>query len=100
VTERAAADETVRSADADGIADLIPMIRRIVASRVGQHPSADDLVQETLVRMLAAHDRIEPGMVEPSAPTGPRWSSSTSPVRPMWTRRSRTTSSRPSTPPG
>ena len=39
-------------------------------------------------------------MVEPSAPTGPRWSSSTSPVRPTWTRRSRTTSSRPSTPPG
>ena len=43
------------------------MLRRIVAARVGTHPSAEDLVQETLVRVLAARDRIEPGMVEPYA---------------------------------
>ena len=34
---------------------------------MGQHPSADDLVQETLVRVLAALPRIEDGMLEPYA---------------------------------
>ena len=68
VTERAAADETLgREGTAGDVADLIPMLRRIVAARVGNHPSAEDLVQETLVRVLAARDRIEPGMVEPYA---------------------------------
>jgi serine/threonine-protein kinase RsbT len=43
------------------------MLRRIVAARVGQHPAAEDLVQETLVRVLAAEDRIEPAMLEPYA---------------------------------
>ncbi len=46
---------------------LIPMLRRIVGARVGGHPAAEDLVQETLVRVLAARDRIEPGMLEPYA---------------------------------
>lgn len=49
------------------MAALIPMVRRIVRARVGQHPGADDLVQETLVRVLAAAGRIEPGMLEPYA---------------------------------
>jgi serine/threonine-protein kinase RsbT len=43
------------------------MLRRIVGARVGGHPAAEDLVQETLVRVLAARDRIEPGMLEPYA---------------------------------
>ena len=47
------------------MAGLIPMVRRIVGARVGQHPAADDLVQETLARVLAASGRIEPGMLEP-----------------------------------
>jgi RNA polymerase sigma factor (sigma-70 family) len=68
VTERAAADETLGREGTEGdVAELIPMLRRIVAARVGNHPSAEDLVQETLVRVLAARDRIEPGMVEPYA---------------------------------
>ncbi|MGZ4518228.1 MAG: sigma-70 family RNA polymerase sigma factor, partial [Mycobacteriaceae bacterium] len=49
------------------VAALIPMLRRIVAARVGAHPAAEDLVQETLLRVLAAEDRIEPGMLEPYA---------------------------------
>jgi RNA polymerase sigma factor (sigma-70 family) len=49
------------------VAALMPMVRRIVLSRVGGHPAADDLVQETLVRVLAARSRIEPGMLEPYA---------------------------------
>jgi len=43
------------------------MVRRIVYARVGQHPAADDLVQETLVRVLSASARIDAGMLEPYA---------------------------------
>lgn len=49
------------------IADLIPMVRRIVHARVADHHAADDLVQETLVRVLGAAERVEPGMLEPYA---------------------------------
>lgn len=51
----------------EDVAGLIPMVRRIVGARVGSHPAADDLVQETLTRVLAASDTIEPGMLEPYA---------------------------------
>lgn len=63
-TERG--DKGTGHASAD-VADLIPMVRRIVGARVGSHPAADDLVQETLTRVLAASDTIEPGMLEPYA---------------------------------
>ncbi len=43
------------------------MVRRIVHARVADHPAADDLVQETLVRVLGAAERVEPGMLEPYA---------------------------------
>jgi RNA polymerase sigma factor (sigma-70 family) len=49
------------------VASLIPMVRRIVGARVGNHPAAEDLVQETLVRVLAASARIAAGMLEPYA---------------------------------
>lgn len=49
------------------ITALMPLVRRIVGSRVPDRATADDLVQETLVRLLAAVDRIEPGMLEPYA---------------------------------
>ena len=49
------------------VASLIPIIRRVVGGRVGGHPAADDLVQETLAKVLAAADRVEPGMLEPYA---------------------------------
>jgi RNA polymerase sigma factor (sigma-70 family) len=49
------------------VASLIPMVRRVVGARVGNHPAAEDLVQETLVRVLAASARIDPGMLEPYA---------------------------------
>ena len=51
----------------DGVAGLIPMVRRIVGARVPDRAVADDLVQETLLRVLAAEDRVEPGMLEPYA---------------------------------
>jgi RNA polymerase sigma factor (sigma-70 family) len=43
------------------------MVRRIVEARVPDRAAADDLVQETLARVLAAAERIEPGMLEPYA---------------------------------
>jgi RNA polymerase sigma factor (sigma-70 family) len=43
------------------------MVRRIVAARVADRATADDLVQETLARVLAAEARVEPGMLEPYA---------------------------------
>ena len=47
-----------------GVAALIPVVRRVVRSRVSNPAVAEDLVQETLVRVLGAADRVEPGMLE------------------------------------
>jgi RNA polymerase sigma factor (sigma-70 family) len=65
----------VNSAEASGaaedpaappdVAGLLPMVRRIIGARVADPTTAEDLVQETLVRVLAAADRIGPGMLEP-----------------------------------
>ena len=49
------------------VAALLPMVRRIVRARVGGHPAAEDLIQETLTRVLAASPTIEDGMLEPYA---------------------------------
>jgi RNA polymerase sigma factor (sigma-70 family) len=49
------------------LAALIPLVRRIVSARVPERATADDLVQETLARVLAAAGRVEPGMLEPYA---------------------------------
>jgi RNA polymerase sigma factor (sigma-70 family) len=46
---------------------LLPLVRRIVHSRVADQTVAEDLVQETLVKVLAAAVRVEPGMLEPYA---------------------------------
>jgi len=43
---------------------LLPMLRRIVGARMGDHPSAEDVVQEAVTRVLAAQDRIEPRTLE------------------------------------
>ena len=49
------------------VAALIPMVRRIVHARVTNQAVADDLVQETLAKVLGAASRVEPGMLEPYA---------------------------------
>ena len=64
------AAQTLDAAEDDGEPDvtaLIPILRRFVGSRVADRAVADDLVQETLVRVLAASGRVEPGMLEPYA---------------------------------
>lgn len=54
-------------ADERDVANLIPMLRRVVGARVSDPAAAEDLVQETLVRVLAAMARVDPEMLEPYA---------------------------------
>ncbi|HEU5485867.1 MAG TPA: sigma-70 family RNA polymerase sigma factor [Microlunatus sp.] len=49
------------------VAALIPLVRRVVSTRVNDPVAADDLVQETLVRVLGAAGRVETSMLEPYA---------------------------------
>jgi RNA polymerase sigma factor (sigma-70 family) len=42
------------------LVDLVPMLRRVIGARVKDPHTVDDLVQETLVRVMAARSRIEP----------------------------------------
>ena len=49
------------------VAALIPMVRRIIYARVADRTVAEDLVQETLAKVLGAAHRVEPGMLEPYA---------------------------------
>jgi serine/threonine-protein kinase RsbT len=44
---------------ATGITELAPMIRRVIAARVDDRQAVDDLVQETLVRLIAARPRLD-----------------------------------------
>jgi serine/threonine-protein kinase RsbT len=48
------------AADDDALVDLVPMLRRVIGSRVKDPHTLDDLVQETLVRVMAARTRVEP----------------------------------------
>ncbi|MGW5237876.1 sigma-70 family RNA polymerase sigma factor [Monashia sp. NPDC004114] len=63
----AAQDDPRAEVEAGDVAALMPMVRRIVGARVGAHPASEDLVQETLARVLAASSTIEDGMLEPYA---------------------------------
>ena len=49
------------------VAELLPLVRRVVRARVDDPVLADDLVQETVARVLAAGDRVGAGMLEPYA---------------------------------
>jgi RNA polymerase sigma factor (sigma-70 family) len=60
-------EEAPDASDPSGVSALMPMVRRIVLARVGSDHAADDLVQETLVRVLAASSRVEADMLEPYA---------------------------------
>ena len=61
-TERAGA--VAESDDQPDVAALIPIVRRIVYSRVANRSVAEDIVQETLTKVLGALHRVEPGMLE------------------------------------
>jgi serine/threonine-protein kinase RsbT len=50
--------------DITSLIPLIPLVRRVVGARVHEATVAEDLVQETLTRVLAAAPRVEPGLLE------------------------------------
>ena len=49
------------------VADLVPVIRRVVAARIRNPAQVDDIVQETLSRVLAARSRVEGDTLAPYA---------------------------------
>ena len=55
-----------RADDAD-ILRLVPLIRRVLANRILDPASVDDLVQETLVRVLEARQQLEQDALAPYA---------------------------------
>jgi serine/threonine-protein kinase RsbT len=62
-----AAGDPTPEADLSEVERLLPIVRRVIGARVANHDAAEDLVQETLLRILTASDRIEPGRWEPYA---------------------------------
>lgn len=69
---------------ADRVESLIPIVRRIIRARVPEPTVVEDLVQETLVRVLAKANRVTPAMLEPYAIVTAR-----NVVRSLWTERDR-----------
>lgn len=51
----------------DPVVDLIPVVRRVLSAWVRDTDLVDDLVQETLARVMAARDRIERDTLAPYA---------------------------------
>lgn len=55
------------SASPGRVADLEPLLRRVIGARVSDAATLDDLVQETLARVLAVESRLDETSVEPYA---------------------------------
>jgi RNA polymerase sigma factor (sigma-70 family) len=72
VTAVESADGSDPGGAAPDVTALIPVVRRVVASRVADPVTADDLVQETLTRVLAAGPRVAPETLIPYAITTAR----------------------------
>ena len=53
--------------DEQSITELLPLVRRVVAAKVRDSQLVDDLVQETLVRVMAARSRVEADTLAPYA---------------------------------
>jgi serine/threonine-protein kinase RsbT len=56
-TEAVPEDQGVDDA---ALVDLVPMLRRVIGARVKDPHSVDDLVQETLARVMSARSRVAP----------------------------------------
>ncbi len=56
----------------DDLVELVPVVRRIVGARVRDPHLAEDLVQETLARVVAARLRVEADTLAPYAATTAR----------------------------
>jgi len=51
----------------DDVVELAPLLRRVIAARVRDSHVVEDLVQETLTRVMAARQRLEPRTLAPYA---------------------------------
>jgi RNA polymerase sigma factor (sigma-70 family) len=51
----------------DDVPELAPLLRRVIAARVRDRQVVEDLVQETLTRVMAARRRLEPRTLAPYA---------------------------------
>ena len=49
------------------VAELAPLVRRVLGLRVSDPATADDLTQETLARLLAVEDRLDDTALAPYA---------------------------------
>jgi RNA polymerase sigma factor (sigma-70 family) len=57
------------SLDEDRLVEVVPLVRRVVGSRIRDPHLVDDLVQETLARLMAARSRVESDTLAPYAAT-------------------------------
>ncbi len=60
VTGASVTDADPAPEDDPALVELVPMLRRVVGARVKDPHTVDDLVQETLVRVVAARTRLAP----------------------------------------
>jgi RNA polymerase sigma factor (sigma-70 family) len=51
----------------DAVVELVPLLRRVIGARVRDGQVVEDLVQETLARVMAARQRLEPRALGPYA---------------------------------
>jgi RNA polymerase sigma factor (sigma-70 family) len=58
-------EEAAPASSAEDVAAIEPVIRRVVAARVANPSDIDDLVQDSLERLLGAHNRLAPETVLP-----------------------------------
>ena len=61
------ADQSTNELWHDDVLELAPLLRRVIAARVRERQVVEDLVQETLTRVMAARQRLEPRTLAPYA---------------------------------
>jgi serine/threonine-protein kinase RsbT len=61
------ADQSTDELWHDDVLELAPLLRRVIGARVRERQVVEDLVQETLTRVMAARRRLEPRTVAPYA---------------------------------
>jgi RNA polymerase sigma factor (sigma-70 family) len=61
------AGQPAREFQGDDVVELVPLLRRVIGARVHDRHVVEDLVQETLTRVMAARRRLEPRTLAPYA---------------------------------
>jgi RNA polymerase sigma factor (sigma-70 family) len=61
------AGQPAREFQDDDVVELVPLLRRVIGARVHDRHVVEDLVQETLTRVMAVRRRLEPRTLAPYA---------------------------------